>query len=87
MIADHFGFAAEPPGCGGVLGPDQVARRYSSYERWEVGRRLFEGRYRHLVIAALEIAAKLGHFNQDAATTMAAVLVAVVLMAYWILKT
>jgi len=37
--------------------------------------------------AALEIVAKLGHFNHDAATTMAAVLAAVVLMAYWILKT
>ena len=39
------------------------------------------------VIAPLEIVAKLGHFNHDAAMTMAAVLVAIVLMAYWILKT
>jgi hypothetical protein len=39
------------------------------------------------VIAALELVAKLGRFNHDALTTMAAVLVAVVLMAYWILKT
>ena len=39
------------------------------------------------MIAAIEAAAKLGHFNHDAAMTMAAVLAAVVLMAYWILKT
>lgn len=38
------------------------------------------------MIAALELATKLGRFNHDAATTMAAVLVAVVLMAYWILR-
>jgi hypothetical protein len=37
--------------------------------------------------AALEAATKLGHFNHDAAMTMAAVLAVVVLMAYWILKT
>jgi hypothetical protein len=37
--------------------------------------------------AGIEILAKLGRFNQDAATTMAVVLVAVVLMAYWILRT
>ena len=37
--------------------------------------------------AALEIVAKLGHFSHDAVTTMAAVLAAVVLMAYWILRT
>ena len=36
--------------------------------------------------AALEAVAKLGHFNHGAVTTMAAVLAAVVLMAYWILK-
>ena len=39
------------------------------------------------VIAALEIIAKLGHLSHDAVTTMAAVLAAVVLMAYWVLKT
>lgn len=37
--------------------------------------------------AAIELLAKLGHFNQDAATTMAAVLLAVVVFAYWILRT
>ena len=36
--------------------------------------------------ATVEILAKLGHFNQDAATTMAVVLLAVVVFAYWILK-
>lgn len=39
------------------------------------------------MIAALELLAKLGRFNHDAVTTMAAVLVAVVLVAFWILKT
>jgi hypothetical protein len=39
------------------------------------------------VIASIEILAKLGHFNQDAATTMAVVLLAVVVLAYWILRT
>jgi hypothetical protein len=39
------------------------------------------------VIAALEILAKLGRFNQDAATTMAVVLLAVIVFAYWILRT
>jgi hypothetical protein len=39
------------------------------------------------VIAAIEISAKLGHFTHDAAMTMAAVLVLLVLMVYWILKT
>lgn len=43
--------------------------------------------YRRQVIAVFELLAKLGRFNHDAVTTMAAVLVAVVLMAYWILKT
>jgi hypothetical protein len=37
--------------------------------------------------AALGIVTKFGHFDHDAAMTMAAVLVGVVLMAYWILKT
>lgn len=37
--------------------------------------------------AAVEVLAKLGHFTHDAATTMAAVLVTLVLMAYWILRT
>jgi len=37
--------------------------------------------------AAVEVLAKLGHFTHDAATTMAAVLVTVVLLAYWILRT
>ena len=36
------------------------------------------------VIAGID---KLGHFNHDVATTMAAVLVVMVLLAYWILKT
>lgn len=39
------------------------------------------------MIAALGIVTKFGHFDHDAALTMAAVLVGVVLMAYWILKT
>lgn len=39
------------------------------------------------MIAALGVVTKFGHFNHDAAMTMAAVLVGVVLMAYWILKT
>jgi hypothetical protein len=39
------------------------------------------------MIAGIEVLAKLGHLTQDAATTMAAVFAAVVLMAYWILKT
>lgn len=39
------------------------------------------------MIAALELATKLGRFSHDAATTMAAVLAVVVLFAYWILKT
>jgi hypothetical protein len=43
--------------------------------------------YRHLVIGAIEIYGKLGHFSHDAAMTMAAVLAVLVLMAYWILKT
>jgi hypothetical protein len=38
------------------------------------------------MIAALELATKLGRFNHDAVTTMAAILTVVVLMAYWILK-
>jgi hypothetical protein len=38
------------------------------------------------VLVARDILA-LGSFNQDAATTMAAVLISVVLLAYWILKT
>jgi ABC-type sulfate transport system permease component len=37
--------------------------------------------------AGLGIVTKFGHFDHDAAMTMAAVLVGVVLMAYWILKT
>jgi hypothetical protein len=37
--------------------------------------------------ASIEILAKLGRFNQDAATTMAVVLLAVVVLAYWILRT
>jgi hypothetical protein len=36
---------------------------------------------------AIEILARLGRFNQDAATTMAVVLLAVVVFAYWILRT
>jgi hypothetical protein len=39
------------------------------------------------MIAAVEILARLGRFNQDAATTMAVVLLAVVAFAYWILRT
>jgi hypothetical protein len=37
--------------------------------------------------ASIELLAKLGRFNQDAATTMAVVLLAVVVFAYWILRT
>ena len=37
--------------------------------------------------ASIEILAKLGRFNQDAVTTMAVILLAVVVLAYWILKT
>lgn len=37
--------------------------------------------------AAIPFAAELGRFNHDAATTMAVVLVALVALAYWILKT
>jgi hypothetical protein len=37
--------------------------------------------------ASIELLAKLGHFNQDAATTMVVVLLAVVMLAYWILRT
>jgi hypothetical protein len=37
--------------------------------------------------ASIEILAQLGRFNQDAATTMAAVLLAIVVLAYWILRT
>jgi hypothetical protein len=36
------------------------------------------------VIASVD---KLGHFTHDTATTMAAALVVMVLLAYWILKT
>jgi hypothetical protein len=39
------------------------------------------------MLAALGIVTKFGHFDHDAAMTMAAVFVGVVLMAYWILKT
>jgi hypothetical protein len=39
------------------------------------------------MIAAVDLLAKLGRFNHDAATTMAALLAALVLMAYWILRT
>jgi hypothetical protein len=35
------------------------------------------------VIASID---KLGHFTHDAATTMAVMLVVMVLLAYWILK-
>jgi len=37
--------------------------------------------------AAIDLLAKLGRFNQDATTTMAVVLLAVVVLAYWILRT
>jgi hypothetical protein len=37
--------------------------------------------------ATIELIAKLGHFNQSTATTMAVVLLAIVVLAYWILKT
>jgi hypothetical protein len=37
--------------------------------------------------ASIELLAKLGRFNQDAATTMAVLVLAVVVMAYWILRT
>jgi hypothetical protein len=39
------------------------------------------------VIAAIGLLAKHSHFSHDAVTTMAAVLVAIILMAYWILRT
>jgi hypothetical protein len=39
------------------------------------------------MVAGIELLAKLGRYNHDAVTTMAAVLVAVVLFAYWILRT
>jgi hypothetical protein len=39
------------------------------------------------VIAALDLFARLGRVDHDAVTTMAAVLAAVALMAYWILRT
>lgn len=39
------------------------------------------------MIAAVELLAKLGRFNQDAATTMAVVLLTVIVFAYWILRT
>lgn len=38
------------------------------------------------MIAGIELLAKLGRFNHDAVTTMAAVLVVVVFFAYWILR-
>jgi hypothetical protein len=38
------------------------------------------------VIAALELAARLGRYSHDAVTTMAVVLASVALLAYWILK-
>lgn len=34
----------------------------------------------------IELLARLGRFNQDAATTMAVVLLAVVVFAYWVLR-
>lgn len=39
------------------------------------------------MIASIDLIAKLGRFNHDAATTMAAMLVVLVLLAYWILRT
>jgi hypothetical protein len=39
------------------------------------------------MIASIELLAKLGRFNQDAATTMTVVLLGVVVLAYWILRT
>jgi hypothetical protein len=39
------------------------------------------------VIASIDLIAKLGRLNHDAVTTMAAMLVVLVLLAYWILKT
>lgn len=38
------------------------------------------------MIATIDLLAKLGRLHHDAATTMAAVVGMVVLMAYWILK-
>jgi hypothetical protein len=37
--------------------------------------------------AVIPFGAQLGHFSHDAAMTMAAVLVVLVVVAYWILKT
>jgi hypothetical protein len=37
--------------------------------------------------AVIPFGAQLGRFNHDAATTIAAVLVVLVALAYWILKT
>jgi hypothetical protein len=37
--------------------------------------------------ATIKLLAKLAHFNQGATTTMAVVLLAVVVFAYWILRT
>ena len=59
----------------------------SSYERLQRGTATTSKATFTNVTATLEIVAKLGHFNHDAATTMAAVLAVVVLMAYWILRT
>jgi hypothetical protein len=39
------------------------------------------------MIASIDLLAKLGRFSHDAATTMAAVLVVLVALAYWILRT
>ncbi len=70
--------ALREPNCNALRGT-----RYSSYER----RSPSTAHYRRTVILGIEILAKLGRFDHDAATTMAAILAAVVLMAYWILKT
>ncbi len=39
------------------------------------------------MLVGIEILARLGRFDQDAATTMVAVLVTLALTAYWILRT
>jgi hypothetical protein len=39
-----------------------------------------------IMIAGIELVAKLGRHDHDAVATMAAVLVAVALFAYWILR-
>lgn len=58
-----------------------------SYERPNHGRRCLRRSTFFFMIAAVELLAKLGRFNQDAATTMAVVLLTVIVFAYWILRT